>query len=588
MSTSSSARTPGPARSLDAQRRLQHRRGLPARRRLGASQPVPARRARCASPRSPAPQEQNLARPLPPQQLGQARPGAAAPVRGRARAISRPSRAIRRGSTAWSAANRRRSGRSAGPMPMAPRSSPPTRTADGIAADLALRRLFHRRADRPDRLRPLEQPARSDQAASACSPGSIPRPRFAQRRRLLHPQPDRRQRLLSGRREFRHRRPGPLRLDLRHRARRPRAVAAASMRAAAARCAASASRSWARESAEPRLRSADPDETATIAVPLGGRSLVEFAVEGRYRFGNYGVVAFVDAGQVYESAISDLLIDMRFGVGVGGRVYTNFGPVRVDVATPIGRRAGRSADHRLRLDRAGLLMADGGRSSSAAASRARTVAKWAGIVLLGIVVAARRLPALAEHRSGPPLRRQPDQRVRDRLGPQDPCRPDRRLGVRRADACTTSRSPTRKGTFFRAPDGRARLPAVRLFPQPYRHPRARHPEARLSRLPRAAARRSRTRRCSPTSTSTSAGSRIGRLLIDPAVTGRRHLLSARQPGQDRRRAAPRSALDAGTIAAPGFAGGDRLRAAARRGAGGEPARHRPRRARARATASSPA
>ena len=33
---------------------------------------------------------------------------------------------------------------------------------------------------------------------------------------------------------------------------------------------------------------------------------------------------------------------MRFGVGVGGRVYTNFGPVRVDVATPIGRRPGEA------------------------------------------------------------------------------------------------------------------------------------------------------------------------------------------------------------------------------------------------------
>jgi translocation and assembly module TamA len=76
-------------------------------------------------------------------------------------------------------------------------------------------------------------------------------------------------------------------------------------------------------------------------VPLGGRSLSEFAVEGRYRFGNYGVVAFVDAGQVSEAQYPDFS-DMRFGVGVGGRVYTNFGPVRVDVATPIGRRKGES------------------------------------------------------------------------------------------------------------------------------------------------------------------------------------------------------------------------------------------------------
>ena len=76
-------------------------------------------------------------------------------------------------------------------------------------------------------------------------------------------------------------------------------------------------------------------------VPLGGRSLSEFAIEGRYRFGDYGVVAFVDAGQVSEAQYPDFS-DMRFGVGVGGRVYTNFGPVRLDVATPIGRRKGES------------------------------------------------------------------------------------------------------------------------------------------------------------------------------------------------------------------------------------------------------
>jgi translocation and assembly module TamA len=76
-------------------------------------------------------------------------------------------------------------------------------------------------------------------------------------------------------------------------------------------------------------------------IPLGGRSLVEFAVEGRYRFGNYGVVAFVDGGQVYEAQYPTF-DSLRFGVGVGGRIYTNFGPVRVDVATPIGRRPGES------------------------------------------------------------------------------------------------------------------------------------------------------------------------------------------------------------------------------------------------------
>jgi translocation and assembly module TamA len=76
-------------------------------------------------------------------------------------------------------------------------------------------------------------------------------------------------------------------------------------------------------------------------VPVGGRSLNEFALEGRYRFGNYGVVAFIDAGQVYESQYPSFS-NLRFGVGVGGRVYTNFGPVRLDVATPIARRPGEA------------------------------------------------------------------------------------------------------------------------------------------------------------------------------------------------------------------------------------------------------
>ena len=76
-------------------------------------------------------------------------------------------------------------------------------------------------------------------------------------------------------------------------------------------------------------------------IPLGGRGLSEFSIEGRYRFGDYGAVAFVDAGQVTEAQYPDFS-NMRFGVGVGARVYTSFGPVRVDVATPVGRRPGEA------------------------------------------------------------------------------------------------------------------------------------------------------------------------------------------------------------------------------------------------------
>lgn len=76
--------------------------------------------------------------------------------------------------------------------------------------------------------------------------------------------------------------------------------------------------------------------------PVGGRSLVEGAIEARYRFGDFGIVPFLDIGQVYESSTPGFS-DLRMGAGIGGRFYTNFGPLRLDVATPLGRRKGEAA-----------------------------------------------------------------------------------------------------------------------------------------------------------------------------------------------------------------------------------------------------
>ena len=73
--------------------------------------------------------------------------------------------------------------------------------------------------------------------------------------------------------------------------------------------------------------------------PVGGRSINEFALEARYRFGNYGIVPFIDGGNAYESSLPKGS-DLRFGAGIGGRFYTNFGPLRVDVATPLNPRKG--------------------------------------------------------------------------------------------------------------------------------------------------------------------------------------------------------------------------------------------------------
>ncbi len=73
--------------------------------------------------------------------------------------------------------------------------------------------------------------------------------------------------------------------------------------------------------------------------PIGGRSLAEFALEARIRVGDFGIVPFLDAGNIYESSLPEL-DDLRFGAGLGVRYHTNFGPIRVDVGTPLNRRSG--------------------------------------------------------------------------------------------------------------------------------------------------------------------------------------------------------------------------------------------------------
>ena len=77
--------------------------------------------------------------------------------------------------------------------------------------------------------------------------------------------------------------------------------------------------------------------------PTGGNSLTEAAFEVRYRtnlFGSdIGLVGFVDAGQVYASSVPKFT-DLKVGAGVGLRYFTSFGPVRIDVATPVTRSPG--------------------------------------------------------------------------------------------------------------------------------------------------------------------------------------------------------------------------------------------------------
>ncbi|NIJ08034.1 translocation and assembly module TamA [Sphingomonas vulcanisoli] len=75
--------------------------------------------------------------------------------------------------------------------------------------------------------------------------------------------------------------------------------------------------------------------------PVGGRGLAEAAIEARIRFGNLGVVPFLDAGNLYEQPIPKFT-HLRYGTGLGFRYYSSFGPIRVDLGTPIDRRPGES------------------------------------------------------------------------------------------------------------------------------------------------------------------------------------------------------------------------------------------------------
>ena len=75
--------------------------------------------------------------------------------------------------------------------------------------------------------------------------------------------------------------------------------------------------------------------------PTGGLSSTELAIEARYRFGNFGIVPFFDAGRLGQTSTPGIS-HLRYGAGLGGRYYTNFGPLRVDVATPINRQPGES------------------------------------------------------------------------------------------------------------------------------------------------------------------------------------------------------------------------------------------------------
>ena len=75
--------------------------------------------------------------------------------------------------------------------------------------------------------------------------------------------------------------------------------------------------------------------------PLGGSSFTEVGLETRWRWSeSWGMAAFVDGGSVLNDRLPKPGKDMLWGAGLGARMYTMIGPVRIDVATPLNPRSG--------------------------------------------------------------------------------------------------------------------------------------------------------------------------------------------------------------------------------------------------------
>ena len=83
----------------------------------------------------------------------------------------------------------------------------------------------------------------------------------------------------------------------------------------------------------------------TAGEPSGGRALSEFSLEARVKTGLLGgavsLVPFVDAGAV-DTTTTPRLRDIKVGAGIGLRYETNFGPIRIDLGTPLNPSKGDS------------------------------------------------------------------------------------------------------------------------------------------------------------------------------------------------------------------------------------------------------
>jgi len=81
--------------------------------------------------------------------------------------------------------------------------------------------------------------------------------------------------------------------------------------------------------------------------PTGGRSMVTSSAELRTKWtDSIGIVTFIDAGNISKDYVPDLG-NLSIGAGIGLRYYTDFGPLRFDVAVPLNHKDNLDRNYQL-------------------------------------------------------------------------------------------------------------------------------------------------------------------------------------------------------------------------------------------------
>lgn len=74
-------------------------------------------------------------------------------------------------------------------------------------------------------------------------------------------------------------------------------------------------------------------------IPLGGQSMLELGSELRCKFSNdLGGALFLEGGNVWLNKMPNFKKDILWGAGLGVRYYTEYAPLRFDLAFPLKRR----------------------------------------------------------------------------------------------------------------------------------------------------------------------------------------------------------------------------------------------------------